>query len=192
AHGYGIPLIADSAHGAHLPISKRADVTVVSLHKTLPAMTQVSAVLLNGDLVDPEDIKRYINIYQTTSPSYVLMASAEKCLDIMENEGEKRKADLKERINRLYDLNRRLRRLWLTGPEFKGKYGINDFDMSRINLFDRTGRTDGKGLYDILRKEYRLQPEKHTGNTCLLISGIMDTEEGFRRLEDAILSIDRK
>ncbi|MBR1524707.1 MAG: aminotransferase class I/II-fold pyridoxal phosphate-dependent enzyme [Lachnospiraceae bacterium] len=191
-HAYGIPLILDSAHGAHLPVSKKADIAVISLHKTLPAMTQVSAVLVNGSLVKPDEVKRYINIFQTTSPSYVLMASAENCLNIMNDKGQKLKKTLEERLDGVYSLNESLRSLHITGPEHIGRYGIYDFDRSKINIIDRTGKMDGRKIYDIFRNEYHLQPERHTERTCLMMSGVMDTEEGFTRLRQAITDIDKK
>jgi len=190
-HDHGIPLILDSAHGAHLPAYKKADVAVVSLHKTLPAMTQVSAILVNGPLADPERIKRYINIFQTTSPSYILMSSAEKCLGIMKERGIGLKRSLEERLDRTYSLNGSLMNLYLTGPEVTGRYGIYDFDRSKINIMDRTGRKGGKELYSIFRERYRLQPEKYTERTCLMMSGVMDTEEGFERLWQALKETDR-
>ena len=190
-HEFGLPFIADSAHGAHFTEDMfHADVTVVSLHKTLPAMTQVSAVLVNGEIVKPDEIKRYINMFQTTSPSYVLMSSAERCINIIENKGAELRNILNNNLDRLYSLNSELKNLYLTGNEQKGKYGIFDFDRSKINLIDRTGTLSGSGLYDILRKDFHLQPEKAGSRTCLMMAGIMDTDEGFDRLINAVKEID--
>ena len=198
-HEYGIPIIVDGAHGAHFTadrgtgfpkMSVKPDITVVSLHKTLPALTQVSAVLVNGSLIRPDVIKRYINIFQTTSPSYILMASADRCLDIMENRGAILKNRLKERLETVYSLNSTMNRLYFTGPEYKGKYGIFDFDKSRINVTDRTGRMTGQDLYDIFRNKYHIQPEKAGERTCLLLTSIMDSEKGFERLVQAVKEMD--
>ncbi len=196
-HGYGIPLIVDGAHGAHYTadktacfprLSKKADITVVSLHKTLPAMTQAAAVLINRtDAV--REIKRWINIFQTTSPSYILMASADACLQVMEARGEELKKNLAGELERLYSINPSLKHLYLTGNEHVGKYGIHDFDKSKINILDR-GNMTGAELYDIFRKRYRLQPERCGEHTCLMMSSIMDTKEGFDRLIGAIKETD--
>ena len=190
-HSYDIPLILDGAHGAHLPVCREVDVTVVSLHKTLPAMTQVSAVLVNGKRINPDEIKQYINIYQTTSPSYILMASAERCLDIMEEKGEELKSKLTKNLNRLYSLNETLKKLYIIGSELINKYGIYDLDRSKINVIDRTGFMTGRKIYDSFRKKYHIQPEKCTEYTCLLLTTVMDSEEGFDRLTEAIKDIDR-
>lgn len=198
-HGYGVPLILDSAHGAHftkdqdpvLPeLSKEADITIVSLHKTLPALTQVSAMLVNGSIAEPDDVKKYINIFQTTSPSYILMASADRCVSIMRAYGSDIKKKLIANLDRLYSLNGSLKNLLLTGPEYAGKYGIFAYDKSKINIMDRTGGMSGQELYDIFRNEYHLQPEKADEKTCLMMTGVMDSGTGFERLFQAIKRID--
>lgn len=199
-HEYGIPLIIDGAHGAHFTakdnearfpmLSDKADIIVVSLHKTLPAMTQVSAVLINGKKIDHDEIKRYINIYQTTSPSYILIASAERCLDIMEETEAELKNKLIKNLNKLYSLNDILQKLYLAGCDYIGKYGVHDFDRSKVNVMDRTGSLTGRELYDFFRTKYYLQPEKCTDHTCLMLTTVMDTEDGFNRLTEAIKDID--
>lgn len=190
-HGYDIPLIVDSAHGAHLKVTRHADITIVSLHKTLPAMTQVSAILQNGRRVDPERIKEQINIFQTTSPSYVLIASAERCVCTMKKRGETLKERLKKNLDKLYALNGELKRLYLTGPEHIGSFGVFDHDRSKINIADRTGMLSGKDIYSRLRTEFHIQPEKAEERTCLLMTSVMDESEGFTRLEQALRSMDR-
>jgi arginine decarboxylase len=83
-HSYNIPLLVDEAHGAHfafhpeLPISALkagADICVQSIHKTLGAMTQASMLHLQGSRVDRDRITKALQLVQSTSPSYILMAS---------------------------------------------------------------------------------------------------------------------
>ena len=180
----------DGAHGAHLPVYNEADITIVSLHKTLPALTQLAAILVNGRYIDKNRVKRFINIFQTSSPSYVLMAAAEGCLDLLEREGKERRARLEKELESIYKLKDSLQKLDIIGPEYIGRYGICAYDRSKINLTDRTGTTDGKTIYEILRKKHHIQPEMSMGRNCLLITSIMDTKDGFERLRNAILDID--
>lgn len=93
-HRHGVPLLVDAAHGAHLgfldpavpsPVSCGADVTVMSLHKTLPALTQTAAVAVTGSLVDPDEAAAALAIFETSSPSFPLMASADGCAYRMED-----------------------------------------------------------------------------------------------------------
>ena len=83
-HQYQIPLLVDEAHGAHfafhpdLPpsaLSLGADLTVQSTHKTLSAMTQASMLHLQGDLVCSQRINKALQLVQSTSPNYLLLAS---------------------------------------------------------------------------------------------------------------------
>ncbi|MEG4520115.1 MULTISPECIES: aminotransferase class I/II-fold pyridoxal phosphate-dependent enzyme [unclassified Microcoleus] len=83
-HQYNIPLLVDEAHGAHfnfhpnLPepaLSAGADLTVQSIHKTLGAMTQASMLHVKGDRIDIQKLNRALQLVQSTSPSYLLLAS---------------------------------------------------------------------------------------------------------------------
>ncbi len=191
-HEHDIPLIVDGAHGAHMSVSKKADITVVSLHKTLPALTQLSVLLVNGSLVDDAYIKRYINIFQTSSPSYILMASAEKCLEYLKEKSGPAKESLDKELDRVYSLKSRLRKIDIIGPEYVGKDGICGYDKSKINLVDRSGRADGQLIYDTLREKGGIQPEMAMGYDCLLMTSVMDTHESIDILLDAIKTADRE
>ncbi len=83
-HAKGLPVLVDEAHGAHFVIGKPfpksaltlgADVVVHSAHKTLPAMTMASFLHVKSTLVSIERVAHYLQILQSSSPSYLLMAS---------------------------------------------------------------------------------------------------------------------
>ncbi len=83
-HANNIPVIVDEAHGAHLsfhpqlPISgvqAGADIVVQSAHKMLPALTQTALLHLNGTRVDPDRLRDWLRVVQSSSPSYLLLAS---------------------------------------------------------------------------------------------------------------------
>lgn len=84
AHHHHIPVLVDEAHGPHFIIGDPfppsalqlgADVVVHSAHKTLPAMTMGSFLHVNKDLVNLTRIEEYLGIFQSSSPSYPIMAS---------------------------------------------------------------------------------------------------------------------
>ena len=106
-HKRGIALIVDEAHGAHfgfgkeysdakggfeaLPksaVSEGADLVIHSTHKTLPSMTQTALIHVQGNIVDKGLLKRFLRIYQSSSPSYVLMSSIDLCMKEMEEKGD--------------------------------------------------------------------------------------------------------
>jgi arginine decarboxylase len=83
-HQYNIPLLVDEAHGAHfafhpqLPIAALAagaDLSVQSIHKTLGAMTQASMLHVQGDRININRVTKALQLVQSTSPSYILLAS---------------------------------------------------------------------------------------------------------------------
>jgi lysine decarboxylase len=98
AHNYNIPLLVDEAHGGHfsfhsqLPMSALkagADIAIQSTHKVLGAMTQASMLHLQGNLVNPSRISQALQLVQSSSPSYLLLASLDGARQQMAMEGEK-------------------------------------------------------------------------------------------------------
>lgn len=88
-HRYGIMLIVDEAHGAHLPFMDKndrlsaisyADIVVQSLHKTLPAMTQTALLHVINPLLD-KAVQKYKSVFMSSSPSYVMLCSMELAVD---------------------------------------------------------------------------------------------------------------
>ncbi|WP_342433787.1 aminotransferase class I/II-fold pyridoxal phosphate-dependent enzyme [Neobacillus sp. FSL H8-0543] len=84
AHLHDIPVLVDEAHGAHFiiddpfpssAVSLGADAVVQSAHKTLPAMTMGSYLHINSDRINLGKLKDYLQILQSSSPSYPIMAS---------------------------------------------------------------------------------------------------------------------
>ena len=85
AHSYRIPLIVDEAHGPHFGFHPAfpgrandlgADVVINSLHKTLPSLTQSAILHINGKLANRRRIKKYLDMLQSSSPSYIFIRSA--------------------------------------------------------------------------------------------------------------------
>ena len=95
-HQFNIPLLVDEAHGAHfafhphLPptaLAVGADLTVQSTHKVLGAMTQASMLHIQGNRVDPQRITKALSLMQSTSPSYLLLASLDAARQQMALQG---------------------------------------------------------------------------------------------------------
>ena len=96
ARGRNIPLLADEAHGGHfafhpeLPPSALelgADLSVQSLHKTAGAMTQASILHLKGDRVSADRLDLALQLLQSTSPNYLLLASLDAARQQLALEG---------------------------------------------------------------------------------------------------------
>jgi arginine/lysine/ornithine decarboxylase len=201
AHKFGVPLLVDEAHGAHfgfmkgLPpssIQQGADVVIHSIHKTLPAFTQTALLHINGELVNYSEIKRYLAIYQTSSPSYVLMSGIEQCVELLETKREelfpKYIAELKLVYERLSEC-KNIRILTDTIIKQEGFYG---FDPSKITLSVKNTTISGMELYQVLLNRYKIQMELVSKDYVLGMTSIADTREGFTRFVEAVLEIDRE
>ncbi|MBO8157644.1 MAG: aminotransferase class V-fold PLP-dependent enzyme [Bacillaceae bacterium] len=84
AHDHGIPVLVDEAHGAHFvlgdpfpttALALGADMVVQSAHKMLPAMTMSAWLHVRSKFVPVEQVAKYVHMFQSSSPSYPLMAS---------------------------------------------------------------------------------------------------------------------
>ncbi len=199
-HKYNIPLIVDAAHGAHLgfskdfpenPIRQGADIVIESVHKTLPAFTQTALLHVCSDRVSVEKIKKYLSVFETTSPSYILMAGIERCIAYLEKHSQEAFVRLKENLDYFYERAQKLEHIKVVQKEDFSKEEAYDFDISKILIFSKNGNVTGKQLYDILREKYHLQMEMASGQYVLAMTSIMDTKEAFERLLVALEEMDK-
>lgn len=201
AHRYGIPVIVDQAHGAHFgfhpefpesAVAQGADLVIHSVHKTLPAPTQTALIHRNGKLVSGELLRKYLGIYQSSSPSYLLMAGIDSCMRIMEKEGEKRLDALISYRKEFEDQVRDLKKITIYPTEYKRdrSFKPGQQEPGRLVIGVRNTSFTGKELYDVLREKYHLQMEMCAMNYVVAILSLMDEKEGFLRLAKALCEID--
>lgn len=189
AHKRGIPLIVDEAHGAHFgmhgifpesSVAKGADVVIHSLHKTMPSMTQTSLIHVNGPLVERRRLRRMLDIYQTSSPSYVLMASMDRCICLISEQGDALFEAFAERLRRFYSSCADLRFIRLLRTD----------DPSKILVMPDPCLMSAVELYDAFRDRYHLQPEMCALSYVLMLTSVGDSDEGFERLSSALHEMD--
>lgn len=202
-HQKGIPLIVDEAHGAHLGFAPGfapnsctggADLVINSVHKTLSAMTQTALLHVNGELVDRGRLRRFLHIYQTSSPSYVMMASIADALQMIQKQGTELFAVFRQRYLRMYEKLSRCRHLRFI-PLEDMEAGCQDIGKLVISLpkyLSETTVFSGQWLYDMLRNKYHLQCEMSAGNYCLAMFTLADTDEGYERMTAALLELDEE
>lgn len=192
-HKRGIPLIVDEAHGAHLGLvpwmsenscQAGADIVIHSVHKTLPAMTQTALLHVQGNLVDRERLKRFLHIYQTSSPSYVLMASIDNALNALKQNKFRQFEIFREQYGHMLERLKACKNMKFLLPE-SGRQ-----DIGKLVIFSSKKDLSGRQLYDILLQKYHLQLEMAAGNYCLAMFTVGDTEEAYVRMADALLQID--
>lgn len=200
-HKYGKPLIVDEAHGAHFgfhqafpenAVRQGADIVIHSVHKMLPAMTQTALLHVSGDRINRERLRRYLRIFQTGSPSYVLMASIDACMKFMRREGRK---GLEELWNNRLQLENRIggcRWLKLIKKQEDRAYAMTAMDPGKAVISVADANITGGQLYHILRERYHLQMEMAADSYVLAMFTVMDGKEGFSRLRQALFEIDKE
>ena len=178
-----IPLIIDAAHGSHfgfadfIPSPAQGDIVINSLHKTLPSLTQTAVVHINNDKYI-DSVKKYMDIFESSSPSYILLASIEKCIDFLKN--PKSSFD-----NYKILLNSFYKKL----SSFNNISVFKNDDPTRI-IVSANGYS-GAELSEHLR-ENGIEAEGCGLNYVILISTVCDTEKGFDVLINALSSIEKR
>lgn len=199
-HERGRILIVDEAHGAHLGLFSKtgdavaagADLVIHSMHKTLPAMTQTALLHVNGGKVDRERLRRCLAMLQSSSPSYVLMASMDSCIHFLEERGVEQVFSFNERYKKFCAKIAGCRHLHIgkITDLFRKKYYLADWDKGKLVISVKNTILNGLQLYEILRAEYHLQMEMAAETFVLAMMTLMDTEEGWQRLACALCEID--
>lgn len=187
----GLKIVIDEAHGAHygvcdsLPknIASLADYTVVSAHKTIPALTGGSYLLVNDE---SEEVQFYISAFMTTSPSYLIMASLDYGRYYLENYGKEDYEKLIEVAEeRKKDIN------WLGKVRVLAKEDLPqgyDLDLSRYVLVLPKGYSGGK-LQEYLRSN-KIQCEMSFFSGVVLILSPANAKVGLEGLYRALEELD--
>ena len=226
-HKRGLSLIVDEAHGAHFSFGNfsrgnrmgaengsgdgifpesaldcGADLVIQSLHKTLPSLTQTAVIHVKKGYINVKRLEHYLQIYQSSSPSYVFMAAIEKCIFEMHSHGKEWYADFEMRLRDLRMSLKELRHLRLLDSSVIGSSSVYDLDRSKIVISCRGCEWEperglrkpfgGADLAEQLRREYDLEMEMCGADYVVAITTFMDTQEGLLRLKRALSEIDSR
>lgn len=216
-HKYGKVMIVDQAHGAHLRFFNRycqsqiydecsklyatcpkysmplnaeaqgADIVINSIHKTLASFTQSAVINLCGNNVREDVIKDKLQAIQSTSPSYLLMASLDISGKLLEKNGSELLGQWNENLQGFYEASRDLKALkvlcnWM-------EIEVN-FDYSKINIDTSKLGISGIELEKMLNEKYNIYPELTTGNLVMFMTGIGNKKEDFDKLLEALQDIE--
>lgn len=198
AHKHDVVVIVDEAHGAHFgfhPAWPRssciqgADIVIQSLHKTLPSMTQTALLHVNGKRVDREQLRRFLTIYQSSSPSYVMMAGMEEAVSLVEQKGSRLFEQFLLYWNQMLSKLSYCKniRVFPSQEERENK----KMDIGKLIISVKNTEMTGQQLYNTLLEKYHLQMEMAAGTYVLAMFSLADTKEGYDRLTSALLEIDK-
>lgn len=197
-HRHKALLIVDEAHGAHFGFSGDfpetavrlgADLVIQSLHKTLPSFTQTAVLHSNCDELNGK-IRKYLACYQSSSPSYILMAGIDRCISLLEERGRQLFDSFYERLTTFYKSVSDLVKISLLDDGIIGKASVYDRDPSKLVVRINNADLNGHQLQNLLRSSYHIEMEMAAIDYALGISTIADSNEGFLRLSAALHDID--
>ena len=202
-HAHEIPLIVDEAHGAHLglfsgtgfpagALSCGADLVIQSPHKTLPSLTQTAWLHLRGDRISAGALERELDIFETSSPSYPLLASLDACTGLLEAEGYSLFRGWQQRLSAFYEGAAALRRFRILGREAgqMSRDTVYAFDPGKILIACPTGQMTGQTLARLLRDRYLLETEMALGDCVLAMTSPADAPSALQRLLEALLALE--
>ena len=199
AKKYNKIVLVDEAHGAHFKFNKKlpksaielgADMVATSLHKTGGSLTQSSVLLLNKGKIDEAKVEETLNIFTTTSASYLLLSSLDIAREYLVTKGSERLDEVieyasyfKEKMSGYYDI---------LDVSVLDNETVKDFDLTKLVVNVSKYNITGFQLYDILRDEYRIQVELADFHNILCILSIGDSKENVDRLISALIEISAK
>ena len=187
-HSYGGVLIVDQAHGAHLKFTDPdleaenlgADIVINSTHKTLASFTQSAIVNICSKRIDKYVFEDKLQLMESTSPSYLLMASLDINSELLEKKGETLIAEWKENLAYFRSEAEKIPGLKVMNHPLLDDTKLN-LDMSAYGI-------DGLMLEELLIKE-NIYIELVTGNILMCMTGIGNKRCDFDRLLEALKSI---
>lgn len=202
AHRHGIPVLVDEAHGSHFPfhpdlpdaaMQVGADMSTVSIHKTGGSLTQTSAILLREGLISKEKVRTIINLMQTTSASYLLLASLDLARKHLVFNGRQIWGNLlslcekaKAEISKLPGLSVIARDDYVNGKE------IYDYDETKLVVRVNELGLTGFEVYDLFKEKYNIQFELAEIYVVLAVTGPGNTAEDMALLVDAFKELSQE
>ncbi len=204
AHEKSIPVLVDEAHGAHLGLTDHfpphamaqgADMAVASLHKMLPSLTQTAILHATGRFLKLPQINRQTGIFQSSSPSYLLMASMDSCIRLLEEQKDDLFAAWSRRLAEFDELAKGLKHLRLPGHggEAGASYpGIFGLDPAKIVISTRGSALNGVELMERLREDYQIELEMALDRYAVAMTGLGTDDTMPARLAKALLELDEK
>ena len=199
AHAHNMLVLVDEAHGTHfyfgenMPISAMAagaDMSSVSMHKSGGSLTQ-SSFLLAGPNVSPGYIRQVINLTQTTSASYLLMASLDISRRNLALKGREAFATVTNIAEYARKAINKIGGYYAYGKELINGDSIYDFDTTKLTVFTLDIGLAGIEVYDLLRDEYDIQLELGDIGNVLAYISIGDRMREVERLVSALYDIKR-
>lgn len=197
---YNVTLIVDEAHGAHLPYSDllppsalaaKAGVVIHSAHKTLPVVTGASLLHLNLPQDQEAAVLKMLSRLQTSSPSYIMMAQMDACVQKLGN-NDQLWIDYLDNIEALDKVLKKMKKLYAVTHYAAQDEGIIAMDPAKSVVMTRGTVENGCSISQRLRDTYHIQMELDDALHLLGIMTVADSRKALLTYGKALVKLDRK
>ncbi len=204
-HEKGVPLFVDEAHGAHLglfgvfgesAVQCGADLCTQSAHKTLPSLTQTAFLHMGkNSLADARSVERQLGVFETSSPSYPLLASLDGCTGILNDTGAELFCAWRKTLSEFDRAVQGLRHLRVLchgadapamHPDFFG------FDAGKLAVCTNGTQYTGALLASLLRGRFGFETEMACGRLTLAMTSPADDRAQVLRFAEALRQLDEE
>ena len=195
---YNCLCMVDEAHGAHLyfaedlpkgALTQGADMCVQSFHKVAGSLTQSSVLHVNSDKVNTSLLQNNLQMLQSSSPSYLLMAS----LDAARHELSQNGKEMCDKVLLLAQYARseisQIKGIRCMGKEEVGKYEIADIDLTKVVITAMDLGISGFTLKEMLTRDYGVEVELADNHNILAVLTFANSKAEVKRLVDALAEI---
>jgi lysine decarboxylase len=197
AHRAGLPLIVDQAWGAHfgfhpgLPphaLQAGADAMVISVHKSLPAFSQASALFVGSDRWDDGRLERAFEAGNTTSPAGAILASIDAARALLAHPAGR---DLLHRLISLVAHARdRLRRAGIDTVD-PATFRLGRYDPAKLVIHTASVDRNGNDMEAELVRS-GVPVEMADSDTVIPLVSLLDDEQTLGRLVTALIEAVRR
>lgn len=200
AHEHGLPLLVDEAHGPHFAFHQElptpalragADLSVQSIHKVLSAMTQASMLHVQGDRIDRPRLNQALQLMQSTSPSYLLLASLDAARRQMAVYGSQLMTQTLQLADRARHRIREIPGLEVLEPPAGKTPGFADSDRTRLTVNVTGLRLSGYQADEILHQQLGVTCELPSPRHVTFIISLGNTEADIEQLIQALRNLAR-
>ncbi|MCX7781832.1 MAG: aminotransferase class I/II-fold pyridoxal phosphate-dependent enzyme [Negativicutes bacterium] len=200
-HAHNMPVVVDEAHGPHLKFDSRlpvqaleagADICAQSTHKIIGSLTQCSMVHCREGRISVPRLKAMLQLVQSTSPNYILLASLDVARMQMATEGP-------TLIGRSVELAQALRAeinkipgLYCFGEEKIGNPGVYSLDPTKVTVMVKGLGLKGAEAERILRYQYNIQVELSDMYNILFLITLGDSEKEVQAIVRALADMAKR
>lgn len=197
-HSYGAKLIVDEAHGGHLGLSEffpqsslrlGGDIVTQSFHKTLLSLTQTAMVHIGDKTIYPM-MRKSLEMFQTSSPSYILMASMDSCIRLLREQRDELFKNWNACLDYIYENAKELKHIELLGN--LQELPVYALDKAKVVILTHKCEISGFQLMDILRREFNIELEMASFNHAVAYTGLGLNMEMADKLIHSLKEIDGK